>query len=208
MTPAAAATAAASVMLMLAGTTSIGGCAAQRPSSEPAIPASNGRAPALDPDAVKATIGRVADWQLANPAPFDPRNWAMAPLYDGLISASEATGDPKYLAAVVRAGLRILWQPGPAMYHADDVADGQAWLRIYLMGPKNPGLLEPFKERFDQVLAKPIREPLSLAELPRMPGVEATQQSPRPTEITDGESVRTPEFRLRSKGIQRQAPSP
>jgi hypothetical protein len=40
--------------------------------------------------------------QLAHPEPFDPRHWTMAPLYDGLISTSLTTGDPKYLASVIR----------------------------------------------------------------------------------------------------------
>src|SRR5438093_117985 len=152
-------------------------CAAQRPFSQAAAPAgAGGQVETLDAEAVKATLRRIADWQLANPVRFDPRNWAMAPLYDGLISASETTGDPKYLAAVVRAGLRILWQPGSAIYHADDVADGQAWLRIYLMDPKNPALLEPFKERFDEILAKPIRETLAFGQLAHTPGVEATDR--------------------------------
>jgi rhamnogalacturonyl hydrolase YesR len=150
-------------------------CAAQRPSSQVAAPA-GAQVQTVDPEAVKATLRRVADWQLANPVRFDPRNWAMAPLYDGLISASEATGDPRYLAAVVRAGLRTLWQPGNATYHADDLADGQSWLRIYLMDPKNPALLDPFKERFDQILAKPIRENLSFAQRPRTAGVQPTDR--------------------------------
>src|SRR5437870_186189 len=94
-------------------------CAARRPPSQAPAPA-GAQMETLDPEAVKATLRRVAHWQLAHPVRFDPRNWAMAPLYDGLISASEATGDPRYLAAVVRAGLRILWQPGNATYHADD----------------------------------------------------------------------------------------
>jgi len=130
----------------------------------------------LDPGSIKATIRRVADWQLENPVSFGPRNWAMAPLYDGLISASETTGDPKYLAAVIRAGLRILWEPGPLVYHADDVADGQAWLRIYLMDPENPAILAPLKERIDRILAHPIRERLAFGQLPRTPGVEATDR--------------------------------
>src|SRR5437588_99374 len=169
MTPGAAATA-----MMVAAT--IAGCAASNAPASGAPVAVSREAGPLDPESIRATIRRVADWQLKNPVSFGPRHWAMAPLYDGLISASETTGDPKYLAAVIRAGLRILWEPGPLVYHADDVADGQAWLRIYSMDPKNPAILAPLKERFDQILAKPIHESLAFGQLPHTPGVEATDR--------------------------------
>jgi hypothetical protein len=77
----------------------------------------------LDAQQVTATIKQVADWQLVNPVPYDPQHWAMAPLYDGLIDTSLTTGDPQYLASVIRAGRQIAWQPGPRVYHADDNAD-------------------------------------------------------------------------------------
>jgi rhamnogalacturonyl hydrolase YesR len=133
----------------------------------------------LDARDVRATIRRVADWQLEHPTQFSPRHWAMAPLYDGLIDASLVTDDPRYLAAVVRVGRLVLWQPGPKIYHADDLAAGHAWLRIYLMQPKgvsNSALLEPFKQRFDEILAKPIPETLSFSSEPRTPGVEPTDR--------------------------------
>src|SRR3954465_1067611 len=170
MTVAASAAAVGAAMLAAAG-----GCAAEHRTAQSAAPPETVRG-TMDPEEVKRTIRQVADWQLKNPVPFDPRNWAMEPLYDGLISASETTGDPKYLAAVVPAGLRVLWQPGPALYHGDDVADGQAWLRIYEMDPHNPALLEPLKERFDRIVEKPITETLAVGQMPRTPGVTATDR--------------------------------
>jgi unsaturated rhamnogalacturonyl hydrolase len=130
----------------------------------------------LDAQEVRATIKRVADWQLAHPVSYEPQHWAMAPLYDGLIDASLTTGDPKYLAPVIRAGRQIAWQPGPRVYHADDHAAGHAWLRIYLMDATDPTLLQPFKDRFDEILAKPITEDLSFTEEAETPGVERTDR--------------------------------
>jgi rhamnogalacturonyl hydrolase YesR len=129
----------------------------------------------LDTERVTATIERVADWQLAHPASFGPRHWAIAPLYDGLIDASLTTGNPRYLAAVVRAGERARWRPGSPTYHADAHAAGHAWLRIYLMNPRDSTLLEPFKRRFEQILAKPIPGSLSFISDPE-PGVERTDR--------------------------------
>jgi rhamnogalacturonyl hydrolase YesR len=159
--------------------------AADRSAATSAIPAAgapHGGAEALaattslDARQVSATVARAADWALAHPAPFDPRSWVMAPLYDGLIDASLVTGDPKYLAAVVRAGRRVAWQPGPATYHADDHAAGHAWLRLYLMDPKDPALLEPFESRFEEIVSKPIRQPLSFTSRPSEPGVSRTDR--------------------------------
>jgi rhamnogalacturonyl hydrolase YesR len=130
----------------------------------------------LGSEQIRATIRRVADWQLAHPAPYSPQHWAMAPLYEGLIDASLATGDPAYLAAVIRAGRRIAWRPGPDVYHADDHAAGNAWLRLYLMDPSDPAVLASFRTRFNEILAKPIREPLSFTTTPRTRGVDRTDR--------------------------------
>ena len=71
---------------------------------------------ALDAKQVRATLKRVGDWQLAHPVDFGTLHWAVAPLLDGLIDANLTTGDSKYLAAVVRAGMREGRRPGPNAY--------------------------------------------------------------------------------------------
>jgi rhamnogalacturonyl hydrolase YesR len=141
----------------------------------PAFAQSQGTRP-LDPQAVEATVRRVGDWTLENPEPFGPLHWAMAPLYDGLIDASLVTGDPKYLAAVMRAGRLVDWRPGPNTYHADDHAAGHPFLRIYLMDAREPERLQPWKDRFDEILNKPISEKLSFTESPKTPGVQPTDR--------------------------------
>ncbi|HZS66906.1 MAG TPA: DUF2264 domain-containing protein [Burkholderiales bacterium] len=130
----------------------------------------------LDSQAIEAMIRRVGDWTLEHPEPFGPLHWAMAPLYDGLIDASLVTGDPKYLAAVMRAGRLVDWRPGPNRYLADDHAAGHPFLRIYLMDPREPERLQPWRERFDQILKNPISEKLSFTENPKTPGVERTDR--------------------------------
>jgi unsaturated rhamnogalacturonyl hydrolase len=138
--------------------------------------------PRLEDDGLRArqveqTIRRVADYQLSHPVEYDARHWVMAPLYDGLIDASLTTGDPRYLAAVIRAGRRIAWQPGPATYHADDHAAGHAWLRLYLMDPaRDPRMVEAFRKRFDEILEKPIPENLSFLATPKTSGVARTDR--------------------------------
>src|SRR6185436_289128 len=55
----------------------------------------------------------------------------VAPLYDGLIDASLTTGDPEYLASVIRAGRRARWRVGP---RADLSAQDGAADRTYTVG--------------------------------------------------------------------------
>ncbi len=121
----------------------------------------------LDGAAVVATVKRVADWSLEHQASRDPRHWSLAPLYDGLIDASLVTGNPIYLASVVRQGLRIDFELGSRTYHADGHAAGRAWLRLYLMDPQ-AGLvpLAPFIEQFDEIVNMPIVQDLSFREQP------------------------------------------
>ncbi|MGH8048344.1 MAG: glycoside hydrolase family 88 protein, partial [Chthoniobacterales bacterium] len=130
----------------------------------------------LDPAQITATLKRVADWQLANPNHTNLREWVIAPLYDGLIDVSETTGDPKYLAAVIRMGIQSGWEPGNAFYFADEHAVGHAWLDIYMMDPSQKLRLDPFKKRLDAILAKPITEKLVGGQTPKTPGVGATDR--------------------------------
>lgn len=130
----------------------------------------------LNPQQVAAAIKLAADWQLANPSPQDPRHWSMAPLYDGLIDTSLTTGDPRYLAAVLRAGKRINFELGSRTYHADGHAAGHAWLRIYVMDPKRePEVLEPFVKQFNEIVENPITEELSFTKEPP-PGLRVTDR--------------------------------
>src|SRR5688572_2848557 len=121
----------------------------------------------LDARQITTTIRQVGDWQLTHPVEFDPRYWAIAPLYDGLIDASLVTQDPRYLAAVIRAGNRIGYELGSRTYHADGHAAGHAWLRLYeMMDPKRPQILARIKDRFDAISAKPLSDELAFGKEP------------------------------------------
>jgi rhamnogalacturonyl hydrolase YesR len=130
----------------------------------------------LDPAEVEETVLRVANWQLLNPYERDPRHWSMAVLYEGLMEVSLTTGHPLYLAAVVRAGLRVQFVLGSRTYHADGHAAGHAWLRIYLMAPdRDPQMLEPYIEQFDEIVENPILAELSFLHEPP-PGLLRTDR--------------------------------
>jgi unsaturated rhamnogalacturonyl hydrolase len=122
------------------------------------------------------TMKRAADWQLKTPNRTDLRDWVIAPLYDGLIDLSETTGDPRYLAAVLSMGTQSGWMPGVYPYFADDHAVGHAWLDIYLMEPTKKERLAPFRQRFDDILAKPVTERLVYGKQPKTVGARDTDR--------------------------------
>jgi rhamnogalacturonyl hydrolase YesR len=134
--------------------------------------------PLTDARSIDETLRRVANYQLAHPVARDPRHWSMAPLYDGLIDASLATGDPKYLAAVIRAGRRIEFRLGSRTYHADGHAAGHAWLRLYLMQPeedRDRKVLQRFVDQFNEIVGNPITADLSFKK-PPPPGLHTTDR--------------------------------
>jgi rhamnogalacturonyl hydrolase YesR len=128
------------------------------------------------PAEVAGALRRSADWQLANPSGIDTRFWVVAPLYDGLVRLAVTTGDPEYLAAVLRFGTQSGWMPGNRVYHADDHAVGHAWLDVYLMNTNRTERLAPVRARLDHVIANPVIEALAHGQNPRTPGVAVSDR--------------------------------
>ena len=116
----------------------------------------------LDAGEVEGAIWRAAEWQIAHPEKFLPVNWEMSPLYDGLLHAGRATGEPSYVGEVLGFGKTFGWSMGPSFYFADDHAVGHAWLDLYLADPSETVRLRPTQERFDAILANPETRPLEI----------------------------------------------
>jgi rhamnogalacturonyl hydrolase YesR len=134
------------------------------------------RAADLEPAAISAALKRSADWQLANPSGTEIRDWIIAPFYDGLLRTALATGDAKYLAAVIRAGQQAGWMPSNRPYHADDHAVGHAWLDIHLMDPSRKERLDPMRDRLSHVIAHPVTEQLAHGSKPKTKGVTVSDR--------------------------------
>lgn len=128
------------------------------------------------PDDVAAALKRSADWHLSNPSGIDTRDWVIAPLYDGLLRVALTTGDPKYLAAVLRFGTQSGWMPDNRIYHADDLAVGHAWLDVYSMDTNHTERLKPMRDRLNHILAHPISEALMFGKKPATKGVAITDR--------------------------------
>jgi rhamnogalacturonyl hydrolase YesR len=96
-------------------------------------PLATDMSPALKAADIRRAIKKVADWQLSVAEPNFNSQWTFAALYDGLIAASAATGDPRYRLAVFHYATQQQWKLLDNRFpHADDMALGQAYLDLYL----------------------------------------------------------------------------
>jgi unsaturated rhamnogalacturonyl hydrolase len=122
-------------------------------------PLATGLSSALKPKEIRRAMKLVGDWQLRVAEPNFNSQWTFAALYDGLIAASAATGDPRYRQAVFDYATRQQWKLLDDRFpHADDMALGQAYLDLYLIDqPKqrNPERIADTKAILDRLLQRP-----------------------------------------------------
>ena len=115
-------------------------------------------------DSVKATMKRVADWQIkdydAGHRYYDV-NWTNGALFTGMFDWAELAErldkDQSYFKWLHKIGARNGWQPDKKMYHADDVAVCQTYIDLYIKY-KNRDILLPTIARTDFVLNHPSDE--------------------------------------------------
>jgi rhamnogalacturonyl hydrolase YesR len=79
---------------------------------------------------IKASLIKVADWQLKNPK-HELYDWTNGAFYAGVFAAYETTRSPAILAALMEMGERNKWKPGPRFDHADDIAISQTYIDLY-----------------------------------------------------------------------------
>jgi len=165
---------AAAALAALAFSAGLGACASTRHA-----------APAVAAPAVLADASRVADWQLGHMGDFgyvrtfqsqtaDPTDWIQAAFYAGLVAFADATGEARYVDAVIDHGRENGWGYGDRPRHADDDAIGQTWLwaAARAEGPERSARLAPTRARFDAVLAAPSNVALLFED---KPGEQACQ---------------------------------
>jgi rhamnogalacturonyl hydrolase YesR len=110
---------------------------------------------ALESASIEAAMRKVADWQIAAAEPRFNQQWTFAALYDGLLATTEATGDPRYAAAVEHMATRFDWRMLDTRFpHADDEAVGRAYLDLYRAHPA-PERIQNTREILDRLVARP-----------------------------------------------------
>lgn len=105
-------------------------------------------------DDVLRMMKKVADWQMKD---YDKKhsrdtNWENGALFVGMSHWAELAkrncNDRSYYDWLLKIGKRNQWQPGPRMYHADDVTVTQTWLRLSEVY-EEPSYAYPTIARFD-----------------------------------------------------------
>lgn len=110
---------------------------------------------AIQPKAISAAMKKVAAWQVKVAEPNFSQQWTFAALYDGLLAASDTTGDASFRNAVLRMSQRYDWKLLDNRFpHADDQALGYAYLDLYKRDRK-PERLAHTKEVMDRLVARP-----------------------------------------------------
>ena len=103
---------------------------------------------------MRKAMRKVADWQVRTGESRFSMDWTFAALYDGLMAASRATGNPAYKDAVLHFAERNNWQLGKRFAHADDEAVAQSYLELD-MERAAPERVAAIKAEADKLLARP-----------------------------------------------------
>lgn len=110
---------------------------------------------AMTTAAVNAAMRKVADWQIRTGRERFNQQWTFAPLYDGLIALSGATGDARYRDEVEAAAESFHWSLVDVRFpHADDEALGLAYLALYEHHPA-PEKIAAVRATMDRLIARP-----------------------------------------------------
>ena len=102
-------------------------------------------------------LKKVADWQLAQPAPTNRPSmddWTYGTLYAGMMALSRVSDVPAYHDAMMAMAQRHHWKPAKRPYDADDYCISQTYLELYARHHA-PAMLAPTQARLDYILANP-----------------------------------------------------
>jgi rhamnogalacturonyl hydrolase YesR len=113
-------------------------------------------AAAPSPTSILAIMEHVADWQIQNPSEHASTDWTQGAGDAGFMALAGISGNPRYREAMLAAGEKDHWQPGPRFYHADDHCVGQTFAELYLLY-RDPRMIAPLSARFDGILERPSR---------------------------------------------------
>jgi rhamnogalacturonyl hydrolase YesR len=124
----------------------------------------------FSPHAVAGAMARAFAWQIDNivyeaplpdggTQPVSDTEWVRGAFFAGVMAASNATGDARYLAAAMEISQRNGWQPGPRPRHADDLCIAQTYAMLYLV-ERDPAMIAPTIARLEAMIADPRPGPV------------------------------------------------
>lgn len=117
-------------------------------------------------DEVKATMQKVADWQLNNLVKathngfggiesVPQTGWIRGALYSGILATYESTGVKKYLHVTEKWAKANHWKLGERIRHADDQCVVQVYADLYKI-KKDPRLIAEANKVFRQIASSPM----------------------------------------------------
>lgn len=130
------------------------------------------KTPSVSLRKIDHTLTQIIDWQLRHMVKSpelqseQETGWVQATFYLGLARFAEATKNPRYIEVLRQLGHRNGWRLGERLYHADDYLIGQVYVATF-DHYGDPLMLEPMKQRFEQVLATPSDVGLTFDETHR-----------------------------------------
>ncbi|WP_460538296.1 glycoside hydrolase family 88/105 protein [Echinicola sediminis] len=116
----------------------------------------------INPTDVKASMKRVADWQIKNfkgghPGylkAHHPLDWTNGALYVGMVKWAAMAEDDTYFEWLKAIGEEAEWKLYKRKYHADDHTVGQLYADLYLKY-KEEKMLDPTKKQFEYIMYHP-----------------------------------------------------
>jgi unsaturated rhamnogalacturonyl hydrolase len=109
--------------------------------------------------AVLSLLKNVADYQVKIPLTHTETDWTNGALYAGMVEWAKIAGDDTYYNWLKEIGQRNGWTytyrlDPRGRYHADDYCVGQMYIELYRKY-KDPVMIKPMQEYFDQILKNP-----------------------------------------------------
>lgn len=110
--------------------------------------------PAIKRRDIEKAIRTVADWQIIQSDGKFNQDWTYAPLYLGLLAASDVTRDRKYHDVVLAQAEQFHWKLWSTRdLHADDEAIVQAYEKLYIE-KHDPVRIADARATFDRLVAR------------------------------------------------------
>jgi rhamnogalacturonyl hydrolase YesR len=122
---------------------------------------SNSQTVEFSRSSIVSILEKVANYQVETPLTHTETDWTNGALYAGMVEWANIAGDEKYFDWLKAIGERNGWtymhrQDSRGKYHADDYCVGQMYLELYRKY-KDPVMLNPMREYFDQILKNPSK---------------------------------------------------
>ena len=111
----------------------------------------------FDRNYIKATLLKVADWQLKHSNGQTENSWTNGAFYTGVMAAYKTTKSPVLLDSLMAIGNRHNWLPEKRFDHADDIVISQTYLDLFRL-KKDGGMIQPTIDSVNKMRTTPGKE--------------------------------------------------